>query len=105
MPHYQVALPTPLFKHFTYADQVNLSQGQVVVVPLRRRSVIGVVVDTQSGYKGPVKDIIRTLPYVLSPRQMDFCMWLSDYTLTPLGQCLRMMMPLPLTEFEKLLKD
>ncbi|PIZ34009.1 MAG: primosomal protein N' [Alphaproteobacteria bacterium CG_4_10_14_0_8_um_filter_37_21] len=105
MPHYQVAIATPLFKKFTYAYDDDLMPGQVVVVPLRGKSVVGVVAAEKSNYKGLVKDIIKTLPYVLNAKQTDFCAWLSDYTLTPYGQCTRMMASLPLKEFERLTKD
>lgn len=105
MPHYQVAIATPLFKKFTYAHEGELTPGQVVVVPLRGKSIVGVVAAEKSNYKGLVKDIIKTLPYKLNAKQIAFCTWLSDYTLTPYGQCTRMMASLPLKEFERLEKD
>ncbi|HCU06639.1 MAG TPA: hypothetical protein DIC42_03545, partial [Holosporales bacterium] len=79
--------------------------GQVVVVPLRGKSIVGVVAAEKSNYKGLVKDIIKSLPYVLNEKQIAFCTWLSEYTLTPYGQCTRMMASLPLKDFERLAKD
>ncbi|CAO5678762.1 MAG: Primosomal protein N' [Holosporales bacterium] len=104
MPHYQVALPTPLFQSLTYACDAALSVGQMVVVPLRSTMMMGVVTQKESAYQGHTKDIQSVLPWVFNQKQINFLTWLSQYTMNPFGLCAKLMMPLPLKEFEKIIK-
>ena len=98
---YKVALPCSLYKNFTYAYDKPLQEGQFVVCNLRNKITIGVIVDTEKTYSGPVKNIEKVLHWKLEPSQMDFLKWLSNYTLTPLGMCCKLTLPFPIKEIEK----
>lgn len=104
MLHYQVALPTPLFQSLTYAYDGDLSVGQMVVVPLRSTMMIGIIIQKESAYQGATKEIHTILPWQLNQKQINFLTWLSQYTMNPFGLCAKLMMPLPLKEFEKIIQ-
>nr|MBP9752845.1 primosomal protein N' [Pseudomonadota bacterium] len=104
MPLYEIALPTPLFKHFTYHSEVDLQSGQFVLVSLRNSQTVGLVVNEIADYKGAIKDVINVLPWCLNHKQQEFLLWLSHYTLSPLGLCQKLMLPFSMIEIQKMLK-
>ncbi len=67
--------------------------GQWVQVPLRKKSVPGVIVGTQTrdlSYK--LKDVEEALDLPpLSEKTVKFLQWMGGYTLTPIGTLLKMM--------------
>lgn len=103
MHSYEIALPCHLYKNFTYTFEENLTKGQIVVCSLRKKLTIGMVIDSQTNYSGPLKAIDQLLPLHLSKIQYDFILWFSEYTLTPLGVCLKLIFPLPLEDIFKTL--
>lgn len=99
---YKIALPCGLYKYFTYAYAGELKPGQIVTCPLRGKLTLGMIIEKESHYNGLVKNIETILPWVLTSKQFKFIKWLSDYTLTPLGMCLKLVLPFANTELEKL---
>jgi len=101
----EVVLPVPVSRAYTYqipdalADRVV--PGARVVVPLRGRSVVGVVtaVDVAPPAGGveakPVAGAPDTEP-ALSPALLELGRWMSDYYGAPLGLSLRAILPGPL---------
>lgn len=101
----QVLVPTGVNVSFTYETENLLQVGEVVIVPFRSKSTLGVVWGDQAdSYKGTAKPIEGTTGFVLSGAMMQFVNWVSDYTLTQRGLVLRMVLALPFLEFKKLLK-
>jgi len=77
--------------------------GSRVLVPFRKKSFVGVVVDfvnaAPEGTK--VRDIARVLDFVptLTPKLLELASWIANYYLAPIGEVFRAMLP-PLTELK-----
>src|SRR6266566_2162736 len=100
-----VALPVPVNRPYIYEVPDALAErvvpGARVVVPLRRRSVIGIVtaVDGQQPSAGVDIRSLTGAPDeepALSPALLELGRWLSDYYGAPLGLALRAILPGPL---------
>src|SRR6266849_6325889 len=102
-----VALPVPLRTTFTYAIPEHLRDsaqpGSRVLVPFRKKSLVGVIVDfadtVPQGAK--VREITKVLDLVpaLTPKLIDLAQWIAGYYLAPIGEVFRAMLP-PLTEWK-----
>ncbi len=97
----EVALPLPLHASYTYRVPTALEHrarlGDRVVVPVRRREVVGVVVDREAD--PPVGITIRDLlaapdstPAIPEPL-LETARWMASYYGAPLGLALRVMLP------------
>jgi primosomal protein N' (replication factor Y) len=106
-PYCNVALPVPLRTAFTYAVPEALREviqpGSRVLVPFRKKSLVGVVVDfverAPEGTK--IREITRALDFVpaLTPKLIELAQWIAGYYLAPIGEVFRAMLP-PLTELK-----
>jgi len=102
-----VALPVPLRKTFTYAVpealRETLRTGSRVLVPFRRKFLVGVVVDfAESEPQGTtVRKISKALDSApaLTPKLIELAQWIAGYYLAPIGEVFRAMLP-PLTELK-----
>lgn len=96
----QVALPLPLAEPYTYAVPETLGDrvvpGARVVVPVRRRELIGVVIgDSDAPPRVAAREILAApdpSPAVL-PDLLRTAEWLAGYYGAPLGMALRAMLP------------
>lgn len=104
----QVLTTGPFNQTFTYTfEQEQLLQiGQLVKVPFRRRSILAAIwsLEQNNDFKGELKPIETSLPCILPEVSKKFIEWVSQYTLIPLGSVLKMVLGLPSTEFDKILK-
>ena len=100
-----VVLPVPVNRPYIYEIPQALAgrvvPGARVVVPLRRRSSIGIVTAAISDLPAAVVNIkpISAAPDdepALSPALLELGRWLSDYYGAPLGLALRAILPGPL---------
>ncbi len=117
----EVALPVPLRSTFTYAVPESLDGkldgqsliGRRVVVPFRRRAMIGVVTAESakppnigraassggSGAAAAAAPAIREIAEVMDPlpalpaKLVDLGHWISRYYLAPIGETFRAMLP------------
>jgi primosomal protein N' (replication factor Y) (superfamily II helicase) len=104
-PFCNVALPVPLRTTFTYAIpealQGTVQPGSRVLVPFRKKMMIGVVVEsTESAPPGTkIREITRVLDFVpaLTPKLIELAHWIAGYYLAPMGEVFRAMLP-PVTE-------
>ncbi len=103
--HAAVVLPVPVSRPYIYAVPESLADravpGARVVVPLRGRSVVGIVTEAVSRQPSAVTSIkpITAAPDdqpALSPALLELGRWISDYYGAPLGLALRAMLPGPL---------
>jgi primosomal protein N' (replication factor Y) len=104
-PFCNVALSVPLRTTFTYAIPETLRElvqaGSRVVVPFRRKSLVGVVVEfvehAQPGAQ--IRDIAKAVDFVpaLTPKLLELGQWVAGYYLAPVGEVFRAMLP-PITE-------
>jgi primosomal protein N' (replication factor Y) len=100
-----VALPVPLRKTFTYAVpeamQSTVQPGSRVLVPFRKKAMVGVVVEMAESAPADAKirEITRVLDFVpaLTPKLMELAQWVANYYLAPIGEVFRSMLP-PITE-------
>lgn len=106
-PFCNVALPVPLRTTFTYAVpepmRESLQPGSRVLVPFRKKSLVGVV--TEFAESAPdsakVREITRVPDIVpaLPPKLIELAHWIANYYLAPIGEVFRTMLP-PLTELK-----
>src|SRR5437899_11813081 len=106
-PFCNVALPVPLRTTFTYAIpeslQGTLQPGSRVLVPFRKKAMVGVVVElTESApQETKIREITRVLDFVpaLTPKLLELAHWIAGYYLAPVGEVFRAMLP-PVTELK-----
>src|SRR6267143_1193540 len=102
-----VALAVPLRTTFTYtipeALRGTLQPGSRVLVPFRKKAMVGVVVEfVESAPEGTkIRDITRVLDLVpaLTPKLIELAQWIAGYYLAPAGEVFRAMLP-PVTELK-----
>jgi primosomal protein N' (replication factor Y) len=102
-PFCNVALPVPLRTMFTYAvpDALRgtLQPGSRVLVPFRKKAMVGVVVEfIESAPAGTkIREITRVLDFVpaLTPKLIELARWIATYYLAPVGEAFRAMLPPP----------
>src|SRR5467141_2146198 len=106
-PFCNVALPVPLRTTFTYAVpqalQGTVQPGSRVLVPFRKKAMVGVVLElADSAPDGTkVREITRVLDFVpaLTPKLIELAQWIAGYYLAPAGEVFRAMLP-PVTELK-----
>src|SRR5262249_16842407 len=100
-----VALPVPLRNPFTYAIPVGLrtqvQPGSRVLVPFRKKSLVGMVVEFADAPPADTKirEITKVLDLLpaLTPKLLELGQWIAGYYLAPIGEVFRAMLP-PVTE-------
>jgi primosomal protein N' len=106
-PFCNVALAVPLRTTFTYAVpealRDSLQPGSRVLVPFRKKTLVGVVVESvESAPAGTkIREITRVLDFVpaLTPKLIELAQWIAGYYLAPVGEVFRAMLP-PVTELK-----
>jgi primosomal protein N' (replication factor Y) len=106
-PFCNVALPVPLRTTFTYAVpealRDSLQPGSRVLVPFRKKSLVGIVVEfvDAAPKAARVREVTRTLDFLpaLTPRLIELANWIAGYYLAPIGEVFRAMLP-PVTELK-----
>src|SRR4029077_9028726 len=100
-----VALAVPLRTTFTYAVpevlRGTLQPGSRVLVPFRKKNLVGVVVEfvASAPPETKIREITRVLDFVpaLTPKLIELAQWIAGYYLAPAGEGFRAMLP-PVTE-------
>jgi primosomal protein N' (replication factor Y) len=98
-----VAIPVPLRTTFTYAVpeamQLVLQPGCRVLVPFRKRSFVGVVIElvTSPPAGTKLREVTRVIDVVpaLTPKLLELGQWIANYYLAPIGEVFRSMLPPP----------
>jgi len=101
LPFCNVALPVPLRTTFTYAVPESLREivqpGTRVIVPFRKKAMVGVVVElTDRAPEGTkIREITKALDRVpaLTPKLIELGHWIANYYLAPIGEVFRAMLP------------
>lgn len=102
-----VALPVPLRTTFTYAIPASLrgsvQPGSRVLVPFRRKSLVGVVLEMvkESPAETKLREITKVMDLcpALTPKLLELAQWIANYYLAPIGDVFRAMLP-PVTELK-----
>jgi primosomal protein N' (replication factor Y) (superfamily II helicase) len=96
----QVALPLPLASPYTYRIPETLGDrvlpGARVVVPVRRRELIGIVVDAEAAApEATARDVLAAPDDepALPPGLLETARWIAGYYGAPLGLTLKAMLP------------
>jgi primosomal protein N' (replication factor Y) len=100
-----VALQVPLRTAFTYgvpgALRTQVQVGSRVLVPFRKKAMVGVVteIDVAPPAETKIRDLTKVLDLVpaLTPKLLELGQWISTYYLAPIGEVFRAMLP-PITE-------
>jgi primosomal protein N' (replication factor Y) len=95
-----VALPRPVRSTFIYRLPPELARvarpGMRVLVPFRRRRVVGCIdrlrSETEVERVRPVLDLLDDTP-LLPEKLLELCRWVADYYVAPLGLVLRAALP------------
>lgn len=101
-----VLLPVPLNNAFDYATDQALLPGTLVKVSFGSRKLYGVVWEgAPSSSLKSLKPLLDVFTEIRLPEiSLKFIAWVSDYTMAPQGQILKMVLPAP-EAFEKEGKD
>lgn len=91
-------VPTQVFRKgsgaLTYSCDFPLRPGHLVLIPLGKRTVTGIVLKQVAEVNFPTKAILSLLhPCPLPPHLLKAIEWLSQYYLTPLPQVANLMIP------------
>lgn len=102
MKFYEVA-PTKIFRAdsavLTYASATEYTAGQLVVIPLGKQTIPGVVIQEVSKPTYDTKEIIETIESTPLPEPLvKTALWMSDYYHTPLATVLQTVLPRGLTK-------
>ncbi|HEX4380008.1 MAG TPA: primosomal protein N', partial [Candidatus Acidoferrum sp.] len=95
--------PVPLRTLFTYSIPDHLREivrpGTRVLVPFRKKSLIGVVIDlpTSAPQNTKIRDITKSIDHTpaLTPKLIELGQWIANYYLAPIGEVFRAMLPPP----------
>jgi primosomal protein N' (replication factor Y) len=100
-PFCNVALAVPLRTTFTYAVpeamRGTVQPGSRVLVPFRKKTRVGVVVElVESPPPGTkIREITHILDFIpaLTPKLIELAQWIAGYYLAPVGEVFRAMLP------------
>lgn len=95
-------IPTEVFREggstLTYSSDQKLLPGHIVLVPLGKRTITGIVLKKVPKVDFPTKSIIKLIhPTPLPSHLLKSILWLSKYYLSPLPACANLMLPAGLT--------
>lgn len=92
-----VLLPLPLNDPFDYVSDCPLAPGTLVKVPFGPRELYGITWQEKSSTISKVlKPIIASFDGACLPEaSLKFLEWVSEYTMSPSGQILKMILPAP----------
>lgn len=96
--HYYEVAPNQIVRAgsdmFTYSSTEPLSIGQLVEIPIGKKTLIGLIVNKVKKPNFITKEIIRAIePTPLPPHIVNAGLWLSNYYATPLATVLQTMLP------------
>lgn len=91
-------IPTEVFRQdgtvLTYSFPEPLTPGQLVLIPLGPRTILGIVTKRVTKVDFPTKPISRILPLPpLPPHLLKSIFWLSQYYLSPLPSVASLILP------------
>lgn len=108
--HYYEVAPNQIVRPgqdvFTYSSEVAIHIGQIVVIEVGKKQMIGLVMNTTTKPKYATKAIIKTIEDVQLPRQLiDLAIWISAYYVTPLALVLQTLLPRGLQTVRRKITD
>lgn len=105
MHYYEVAI-SKIFRtgsdFLTYSSLENLIVGQIVVVEVGKKQIIGIVFkeSKKPEYKTkPISIVVENTP--IPPEQIELIKWMSDYYISPIATVLQTFLPSGITKKRK----
>lgn len=102
--HYYLIAPTKIFRQghaanfLTYASETELSAGQLVLIPLGKTTLTGLVIKDTTKPDFPTKSVLKLIYQKPLPHHLlQSALWLSDYYACPLPLVLQSLLPAGLT--------
>lgn len=91
-------IPTEVYRNgggaLTYSSDSPLLPGQIVLIPLGRRTVLGIVLRPVKNVNFPTKPITKVLhPIPLPEHLLKSALWLAKYYLSPLPNTAELLLP------------
>lgn len=91
-------IPTEVFRNgggiLTYSSEIALQPGQIVLIPLGRKTVLGIVYRKVTTVDFPTKPIFKLIcPFPLPKHLLKSIFWLSQYYLTPIPTVANLVIP------------
>lgn len=97
MQYYEVApnqIVRPGQDVFTYSSELALDIGQIVLIEVGKKHMIGLVIRSVSKPAYTTKPIVKLIEDLPLPRQLvELALWLSIYYVTPLSLVLQTVLP------------
>lgn len=97
MHYYEVApnqIVRPGSSVFTYSSEQSLNVGQIVVIEVGKKQMVGIVIRTVTKPSYPTKPILSIIEKTPIPSQLlDLATWLSRYYVTPFATVLQTLIP------------
>ncbi len=95
--HYYEVAPTAIIRPgtdvFTYSSKEALSIGEIVSIPVGKKSYNGVIIKSVAKPKFETKDVTVTSGKILPLQIIELCRWVASYYNTPLAACLQLAIP------------
>ncbi len=96
--HYYEVAPRQIIRSdsetFTYSSKTPLLIGQIVMIEMGKKQIVGIVLRTTSKPKYPTKPVLSIIESNPIPDELlELSLWLSKYYLTPLALVLRLIIP------------
>lgn len=95
--HYYEVAPTAIIRPgtdaFTYSSKLALVIGEIVTIPVGKKSYNGVIIATVAKPKFETKDITTSTGKILPKQTLELCNWIASYYHSPLASCLQMAIP------------
>lgn len=96
--HYFEVAPTQIIRAesatFTYMSELPLSTGQIVVIEVGKKKLVGVIIEEVKRPSYPTKRILETVEDQPIPKQLvDLALWMSAYYKSPLANVLQVILP------------
>lgn len=91
-------IPTEVYRQgggaLTYSSDIPLMPGHIVLIPLGKKVVTGLVLKKVPKVDFPTKSIVKLLhPYPIPDHLLKSISWLANYYLSPLPACANLMLP------------
>lgn len=96
--HYYEVAPNQIVRAgssvFTYASEIELSIGQIVVIPIGKKTMVGVICKKVPKPVYETKTILSVIEPTPIPQPLvQLATWLSEYYVTPLATVLQTLLP------------
>jgi len=107
--HYYEIAPNQIIRvdsnYFTYSSELKLSIGQIVLIEVGKKHIIGVILKETTKPTYQTKIILSVIEQTALPKQLvELSLWMSKYYVAPLAAVLQTILPTGLQKTRRLQK-